>query len=41
VVGAVRDGRTVHVEGSEFSRPSPRAPQAIRQLRDSLAEVSR
>lgn len=39
VVGAVRDGRTVHVDGSEFSRPSPRAPQAIRALRDALAEV--
>jgi hypothetical protein len=41
VIGAVRDGRTVQVDGSEFSRPSPRAPQAIRELRDALAEVSR
>ncbi|HEU4649444.1 MAG TPA: helical backbone metal receptor [Gemmatimonadales bacterium] len=41
VVGAVRDGRTVHVDGSEFSRPSPRAPRAIRELRQALAEVSR
>jgi iron complex transport system substrate-binding protein len=41
VVAAVRDGRIVHAEGSEFSRPSPRAPLAIRELRDALSEVIR
>jgi iron complex transport system substrate-binding protein len=41
VVPAVRDGRMVHAEGSEFSRPSPRAPLAIRELRSALSEVNR
>ncbi len=41
VVPAVRDGRVVHTEGSEFSRPSPRAPLAIRELRAALLEATR
>jgi len=36
-VRAVREGRFVRVEGSEFSRPSPRSPLAIRELRRALA----
>lgn len=42
VVGAVRDRRFIVVQGSEFSRPSPRAPDAIRRLTavfDSLARA--
>lgn len=39
VVGAVRDRRLVREDGSEFSRPSPRAPQAIRELRSALREA--
>jgi iron complex transport system substrate-binding protein len=38
VVGAVHDSRFVVVRGSEFGRPSFRAPQAIRRLRTALAE---
>ena len=40
VIPAVRDRRFIVVTGSEFSRPSPRAPDAIRRLAaaiDSLA----
>jgi iron complex transport system substrate-binding protein len=33
VVPAVRARRFVHADGSEFSRPGPRSPQAIRELR--------
>jgi ABC-type Fe3+-hydroxamate transport system substrate-binding protein len=32
VVPAVRQRRFLRVSGSEFNRPSPRAPAAIRQL---------
>jgi ABC-type Fe3+-hydroxamate transport system substrate-binding protein len=32
VVPAVRERRFLRVSGSEFNRPSPRAPSAIRQL---------
>ena len=39
VVPAVRERRLVREEGSEFSRPSPRAPQAIRELRAAVQEV--
>ena len=39
VVPAVRQHRFLHVSGSEFSRPSPRAPQAIRQLTAKLSEA--
>jgi iron complex transport system substrate-binding protein len=38
VVPAVRDRKFVVVQGTEFSRPSFRAPQAIRQLRRVLRE---
>jgi iron complex transport system substrate-binding protein len=37
-VAAVRDKRFVVVHGSEFSRPSFRAPQAIRSLRVALKD---
>ena len=36
VVRAVRDRRFVHADGSEFSHPGPRSPQAIRELRQAL-----
>ena len=36
VVPAVRDKRFLHVTGSEFTRPSPRAPLAIRKLAAQL-----
>jgi len=39
VVRAVRERRFVHVSGSEFSRPSPRAPGAIRELAAGLRKV--
>jgi ABC-type Fe3+-hydroxamate transport system substrate-binding protein len=39
VVPAVRARRFVHAEGSEFSRPGPRSPQAIRELRQAVAAV--
>lgn len=39
VVRAVRDKRFVRVSGSEFNRPSPRAPEAVRKLRAALAAV--
>ena len=32
VVRAVRERRFIRVSGSEFNRPSPRAPAAIREL---------
>jgi ABC-type Fe3+-hydroxamate transport system substrate-binding protein len=35
-VPAVRRKRFLHVTGSEFSRPSPRAPMAIRELSAKL-----
>ena len=41
VVRAVRERRFVPADGSEFSRPSPRAPGAIRKLHDQLAEAAR
>jgi ABC-type Fe3+-hydroxamate transport system substrate-binding protein len=37
-VPAVREKRFLHVTGSEFSRPSPRSPMAIRQLSAKLRE---
>ena len=37
VVPAVRARRFVHADGSEFSRPGPRSPQAIRELRQAVA----
>jgi ABC-type Fe3+-hydroxamate transport system substrate-binding protein len=36
VVPAVRSRRFVHAEGSEFSHPGPRSPQAIRALRQAV-----
>jgi iron complex transport system substrate-binding protein len=36
VVPAVRKRHFLRVSGSEFNRPSPRAPQAIRKLTDQL-----
>jgi iron complex transport system substrate-binding protein len=38
VVPAVREHRFLHVTGSEFNRPSPRAPNAIRELSARLNE---
>jgi iron complex transport system substrate-binding protein len=38
VVPAVRERRFLHVTGSEFNRPSPRAPAAIRELARRLRE---
>jgi ABC-type Fe3+-hydroxamate transport system substrate-binding protein len=40
VVPAVRDNRFLRVNGSEFNRPSPRAPAAIRQLAARLSQVA-
>ena len=40
-VPAVRERRLVKVSGSEFSRPGPRTPQAIRRLASLLRERSR
>ncbi|HEU4680665.1 MAG TPA: helical backbone metal receptor [Gemmatimonadales bacterium] len=39
VVPAVRARRFLRVNGSEFDRPSPRAPQAIRELVTRLGET--
>jgi ABC-type Fe3+-hydroxamate transport system substrate-binding protein len=39
VVAAVRGHRFLRVNGSEFNRPSPRSPQAIRELSSRLAEA--
>ena len=39
VVPAVRQHRFLHVRGSEFDRPSPRSPQAIRELGARLSEA--
>jgi iron complex transport system substrate-binding protein len=41
VVSAVREKRFLHVNGSEFNRPSPRSPMAIRELRARLAREHR
>jgi iron complex transport system substrate-binding protein len=40
-VPAVRERRLITVQGSEFNRPSFRAPAAVRRLRDALAEWGR
>ncbi|HEX6434001.1 MAG TPA: helical backbone metal receptor [Gemmatimonadales bacterium] len=40
VVPAVRERRFLRVSGSEFNRPSPRAPAAIRQLATLLATAA-
>ncbi len=41
VVPAVRKRRFVHAEGSEFSRPGPRSPAAIRTLRSAVETARR
>jgi ABC-type Fe3+-hydroxamate transport system substrate-binding protein len=41
VVRAVRERRFVHAPGSEYSRPGPRAPEAIRRLAAQLAALPR
>ena len=41
VVPAVRKHSYLHVSGSEFNRPSPRSPQAIRELTAKLNEARR
>ena len=41
VVPAVREHHFLRVSGSEFNRPSPRAPAAIRQLTARLSGVGR
>jgi iron complex transport system substrate-binding protein len=40
VVRAVREKRYLHVTGSQFNRPSPRSPMAIRELTTKLRAVS-
>jgi iron complex transport system substrate-binding protein len=40
VVPAVRERRFVHAEGSEFSHPGPRSPQAVRELRQAVAAAA-
>jgi iron complex transport system substrate-binding protein len=40
VVPAVRARRFVHAEGSEFSHPGPRSPQAIRELRQAVGAAT-
>jgi ABC-type Fe3+-hydroxamate transport system substrate-binding protein len=40
-VPAVREHRFLKVSGSEFNRPSPRAPAAIRELAVRLSGVGR
>ncbi len=41
VVGAVRDRRFLLVSGTEFARPTPRAPAAVRQLALQLDSIHR
>jgi iron complex transport system substrate-binding protein len=41
VVRAVRERRFVHVTSSAFNRPSPRAPDAVRELANRFGEVLR
>lgn len=41
VVRAVRERRFLHVTGSEFNRPGPRSPAAIRTLSARLEEIRR
>jgi iron complex transport system substrate-binding protein len=40
VVPAVREGRFIRVTGSQFNRPGPRTPAAIRAMRRALAEAA-
>ncbi len=41
VVPAVRAGHFIHVASSAFNRPSPRAPEAIRELQEKLRSLPR
>lgn len=41
VVRAVRERRFLRITGSEFNRPSPRAPQAVRTLSRRIRELAR
>jgi iron complex transport system substrate-binding protein len=41
VVRAVRERRFLHVSGSEFNRPTPRAPDAISRLAREIREATR
>jgi ABC-type Fe3+-hydroxamate transport system substrate-binding protein len=41
VVRAVREGRLVFIHGSDFARPTLRALDAVRRLRDALAAEAR
>jgi iron complex transport system substrate-binding protein len=41
VVEAVRERRFVRIAGSEFSRPGPRSPAAVRELSTALAAAAR
>ncbi|HKP48770.1 MAG TPA: hypothetical protein VJU17_02060, partial [Gemmatimonadales bacterium] len=41
VVPAVRRRRFLRVSGSEFNRPSPRAPSAIRELAERMRDLTR
>jgi ABC-type Fe3+-hydroxamate transport system substrate-binding protein len=41
VVSAVREQRFVRVHGSEFNRPGPRTPAAIRAMRQAIAAATR
>ena len=41
VVRAVRERRFLQVSGSEFNRPSPRAPLAVRRLASRIRELTR
>jgi iron complex transport system substrate-binding protein len=40
VVEAVRERRFVRIAGSEFSRPGPRSPSAVRELAAALARIA-
>ena len=40
VVEAVREQRFVRIAGSEFSRPGPRSPAAVRELATALADAA-
>jgi ABC-type Fe3+-hydroxamate transport system substrate-binding protein len=39
VVRAVRERRFLHISGTEYDRPGPRSPQAIRRLAAHLREA--
>jgi iron complex transport system substrate-binding protein len=40
-IPAVRGGRVIAVDGSEFNRPSPRLPSAVSRLAERLDEIRR